>query len=333
MVQIRNSVLGFLLGVLPAFTVLASGALAQGGGAGGDRPQTIAPSCPSGFVFSGGRCVRGSAPAPSSSTSWALVIPKALGVKSALEMDGAAICLVTGSQAETAVNGYFQRNNMQFAPVPTNSISEATTTFQAGRCDAFVVGSGQAHSILGSLSPAGANMVLPELISCANCGPATTVPTPTAAPAPVSEAQLAFEIQRELKRIGCLPGAVDGIWGRGSRAALLKFSRRSGILVDSEPAPATLAALRLKGRGFCPRAQATPKRVTPRKKATSSQARCVQKCTSVFRRCKHEVVKECEGCDPSDWKHCTAKLDSCKGTCAFQSGKCHTFPNGETVCP
>lgn len=79
-------------------------------------------------------------------------------------MDGAAICLVTGSQAETAVRGYFKRNNMRFELVPTNSINEAKTFFQAGRCDAFVVGSGRAHSMLGSLRPAGANMILPEQI-------------------------------------------------------------------------------------------------------------------------------------------------------------------------
>lgn len=165
MIQARNTVLGFAFSILPALMIFASGAYAQGGGASADRPHTIAPSCPSGFVFSGGQCVRGSAPVPSSTASWSLLIPKALGVKSALEMDGAAICLVPGSQAETAVSGYFQRNNMQFEPVATNSIGEAKTAFQAGRCDAFVVGSGQAHSMLGSLSPAGANMVLPERIS------------------------------------------------------------------------------------------------------------------------------------------------------------------------
>lgn len=165
MFQMKNSVLGFALGFLPALMIFASGAYAQGGGASGDKPQTIAPSCPSGFVFSGGQCVRGSAPAPSPTASWALVIPKALGVKSALEMDGAAICLVTGSQAETAVSRYFKRNSMQYESVATNSIGEATTFFQAGRCDAFVVGSGQARSMLGSLRPAGANMVLPERIS------------------------------------------------------------------------------------------------------------------------------------------------------------------------
>ncbi len=165
MFQITKSVLGFALGFLPALMIVAAGALAQGGGASGDRPQTIAPSCPPGFVFSGVQCVRGSVPVPSSTKSWALVIPKALGVKSALEMDGAAICLVLGSQSETAVSGYFQRNSMQFTPVSTSTISEAKTYFQAGRCDAFVVGSGQARSMLGSLSPAGANMVLPERIS------------------------------------------------------------------------------------------------------------------------------------------------------------------------
>lgn len=169
MVRMKIIVFGLVLGILPALVVWSPGALAQGGGASGDKPRTIAPSCPSGFVFSGGQCVRGSVPSPSpvpsTTGSWALVIPKALGVKSALEMDGAAICLVTGSQAETAVSGYFKRNKMQFEPIPTNSIGEATTFFQAGRCDAFVVGSGQAHSMLGSLSPAGANMVLPERIS------------------------------------------------------------------------------------------------------------------------------------------------------------------------
>ncbi len=41
----------------------------------------------------------------------------------------------------------------------------------------------------------------------------------------LSGRDLARALQHELKRVGCLSGAVDGLWGAGSRQALAKFNQ------------------------------------------------------------------------------------------------------------
>lgn len=58
---------------------------------------------------------------------------------------------------------------------------------------------------------------------------------------------LARRLQAELKRVGCLYGSVDGVWGRGSDSALNRFVKTAGVdvvgVVPSEAAIETVAAL------------------------------------------------------------------------------------------
>jgi hypothetical protein len=82
-----------------------------------------------------------------------------------------------------------------------------------------------------------------------------------AAPAPAPPVNLAYPLQTELKRIGCLRGAVDGVWGNGSRAALTNFFNRSGLahLGSYSPSQAALDATYSKGPGFCPPVYVAPR--------------------------------------------------------------------------
>ncbi len=63
---------------------------------------------------------------------------------------------------------------------------------------------------------------------------------------------LAYPLQSELKRLGCLPGRVDGIWGRGSRAALRRFANQARLRLGSEPSQNALDVARRSPTGFCP---------------------------------------------------------------------------------
>ena len=49
--------------------------------------------------------------------SQAFMVKKALGVNSALELDGASICMLTGGTSELTVQEYFSANNMTYSPV------------------------------------------------------------------------------------------------------------------------------------------------------------------------------------------------------------------------
>jgi hypothetical protein len=89
--------------------------------------------------------------------------------------------------------------------------------------------------------------------------PPTTVaalPTPPAKPAlrPSPDPEvLARALQTELKRVGCDPGPVDGIWGDRAREALDKFARSAKLALPmQEPTSAALDAVTSQKERVCP---------------------------------------------------------------------------------
>jgi peptidoglycan hydrolase-like protein with peptidoglycan-binding domain len=76
-------------------------------------------------------------------------------------------------------------------------------------------------------------------------------PLPAAAAAPAAEpaaparsqAQIAYDIQRELRRHGYYGGTVDGIWGIKTAAAARDFLRAARLTLKPEPSEALLHAL------------------------------------------------------------------------------------------
>ncbi len=63
---------------------------------------------------------------------------------------------------------------------------------------------------------------------------------------------LAYPLQRELKRLGCLRGRVDGVWGRGSRAALTRFARQARLRLGNQPSQNALNVAQRTPSGYCP---------------------------------------------------------------------------------
>ena len=89
-------------------------------------------------------CAPVQAPKPKPKTKsfqQAFIVNKSLGVSSAKELDGASVCLMTGSKEEKLVNDYFKKNSMSYESVTTETNSESRAAYLAGRCDAIVVDS------------------------------------------------------------------------------------------------------------------------------------------------------------------------------------------------
>jgi hypothetical protein len=75
---------------------------------------------------------------------------------------------------------------------------------------------------------------------------------PQPAESPPDPALLARQLQTELKRVGCYANAIDGDWGRGSVAALERFSDASGLdLPVDEPTGEALDAVTSKTDTVC----------------------------------------------------------------------------------
>jgi hypothetical protein len=85
----------------------------------------------------------------------------------------------------------------------------------------------------------------------ASLPPSVPAPAETAA----SDTDLSRAIQRELKRVGCYDGDVDGHWGERSRAAVKDFNRHAGRQRGAEVAgvtPETLAKIAASAGPVCP---------------------------------------------------------------------------------
>jgi len=95
----------------------------------------------------------------------------ALGVDSALELDGATVCIKTGTTSELNLADYFRTNGMNFDPVPVESDAEAIQQLLANSCDVFSTDSSKLNAHRASLEDPSAYKILPQIISKEPLGP------------------------------------------------------------------------------------------------------------------------------------------------------------------
>jgi len=99
------------------------------------------------------------------------MVPKNLGVKSANDLDGASVCIQTGTTTELNLADFFRVNGMTYKAVPIETTTEALSIYLAGRCDVYTTdASGLAATRAATKDPA-AHDILPEIISKEPLGP------------------------------------------------------------------------------------------------------------------------------------------------------------------
>lgn len=99
------------------------------------------------------------------------MVSKSLGVKSAMELDGAAVCLQSGTTTELNLADYFKANNMSFKAVTYDTSDQTIKGFEAGRCDMLTSDQSQLYSLRIKLAKPEDAVVLPEVISKEPLGP------------------------------------------------------------------------------------------------------------------------------------------------------------------
>ena len=67
----------------------------------------------------------------------AFMVPKSLGVKSLKELDGATVCVQTGTTTEKTTADYFRSHGMQYKTVVFDTTEATQGAFLSGRCDAI----------------------------------------------------------------------------------------------------------------------------------------------------------------------------------------------------
>ena len=99
------------------------------------------------------------------------MVTKSLGVKSALELDGAAVCLQAGTTTELNLADYFRQKGMKYKVVTYDTSDATIKGFEAGRCDMLTSDQSQLYALRIKLSKPGSAIVLPEVISKEPLGP------------------------------------------------------------------------------------------------------------------------------------------------------------------
>ena len=99
------------------------------------------------------------------------MVRKDLGVSSATELDGATVCIQTGTTTELNLADYFRVNNMSYEPVPVETNAEAQQQYLAGACDVYTTDASGLAATRATFEDADAHMLLPEIISKEPLGP------------------------------------------------------------------------------------------------------------------------------------------------------------------
>jgi len=93
------------------------------------------------------------------------LVPTELGVESAKDLDGASVCIQTGTTTELNLADFFRTNTISYEPVPIETNEEARTNYLAGRCDVYTTDASGLAATRAAFEAPDDHVVLPEIIS------------------------------------------------------------------------------------------------------------------------------------------------------------------------
>ncbi len=99
------------------------------------------------------------------------MVPKELGVSSAKDLDGATVCIQTGTTTELNLADFFRSNNISYEPVPIETSAEAQQQYLAGACDVYTTDASGLAATRATFEDPSAHVVLPEIVSKEPLGP------------------------------------------------------------------------------------------------------------------------------------------------------------------
>lgn len=100
------------------------------------------------------------------------MVKKALGVKSAKDLNGATICAIQGTTTELNVADFFRAAKLKYKLLTFEKNDEVVAAYEAGRCDAFTTDQSGLYANRLKLKKPEDHVVLPDIISKEPLGPA-----------------------------------------------------------------------------------------------------------------------------------------------------------------
>ena len=99
------------------------------------------------------------------------LVRKDLGISSALELQGASVCVTQGTTTELNLQDFSNQNGLNIEPLTFEDTDAAVAAYEAGQCDAFTNDRSQLAVLSTALADQDAHTILPETISEEPLGP------------------------------------------------------------------------------------------------------------------------------------------------------------------
>ena len=99
------------------------------------------------------------------------MVKSSLGISSAMELGGAAVCIQAGTTTELNLADFFRMNKMSYEAIPVETNDEADAAFLAGRCDVYTTDQSGLYAQRSTYPNPDDFVVLPEIISKEPLGP------------------------------------------------------------------------------------------------------------------------------------------------------------------
>jgi general L-amino acid transport system substrate-binding protein len=99
------------------------------------------------------------------------LVKKTLNVTSAKQLNGATVCVQSGTTTELNLQDYFRTNNLQYTPVVFEKADETIAAYDSGRCDVFTDDQSGLYAERLKLKSPDDHIVLADIISKEPLGP------------------------------------------------------------------------------------------------------------------------------------------------------------------
>ena len=96
---------------------------------------------------------------------------KSLGAASATELNGASVCIQTGTTTELNLADFFRVHGITYEPVPIETNEEARVAYLAERCDVYTTDASGLAATKSTFEDPENHMVFPEIVSKEPLGP------------------------------------------------------------------------------------------------------------------------------------------------------------------
>lgn len=93
------------------------------------------------------------------------IVPKSLGLTSALDLDGAAVCVASGTTTEQNMADFFRQNNFALEANTYEDLDVVRDSYAQGLCDAMTNDHSALAALRATLSDPDEHVILPEFIS------------------------------------------------------------------------------------------------------------------------------------------------------------------------